>query len=93
MPSNVSQRQTKLTNELRPGEFIMEPNQETLLRVIDVFNRRLTTIERLEGRYAGTSFLAGQQLGRRWEIVPKEEAQVRLLLRQIESSCRQQPPL
>lgn len=78
MSLDLSQRQTKSTNQLRPGEYIMQPGEDSLLRVQDVAQRRYTTITRLEGHYAGTSFTAGQKLGRRWEVIPPEEALIRL---------------
>lgn len=79
MSLDLSQRQTKSTNQLRPGEYIMQPGENALLRVQDVAHRRYTIITRLEGHYAGTSFTAGQKLGRRWEVVPLEEALIRLI--------------
>lgn len=78
MSATITPRQTKSTNQLRPGEYIMQPGENALLRVQDVAHRRYTTIQRLEGHYAGTSFTASQQLGRRWELIPPDEAQMRL---------------
>lgn len=78
MSLSITPRATKLTNQLRPGEYIMQPGENSLLRVLDVVHRKYTTIKRLEGHYAGTSFTAGQKLGRHWEVIPSEEAQGRL---------------
>ncbi|MBM5458879.1 hypothetical protein H8F21_15035 [Pseudomonas sp. P66] len=78
MPQPSSPRLTKSTNQLCLGEYIMQPGENALLRVLDVAPRRTIKIGRLEGRYAGTTFTAGQQLGRRWEIIPPEEARTRL---------------
>lgn len=78
MSPGLTPRQTKSTNQLRPGEYIMQPGENSLLLVQDVAHRRYTIIVRLEGHYAGTSFTAAQRLGRRWEIVPADEARSRI---------------
>jgi len=80
MPQSSSSRLTKSTNQLCLGEYIMQPGENTLLRVLDLAPRRTLTIARLEGHYAGTTFTTGQQLGRRWEVIPPDEAKARLAL-------------
>ena len=73
-----AQRITKRTSELQIGEYITLADQDVLLRVVGAPTPRMLSIRRLEGHYAGAVFSAGHQLGRRWAVIPAEEAKSRI---------------
>jgi len=83
MSQTDSSIQYKSTSQLTPGEYICQPGEDILLRVVDVRQRGNPLIRRLEGPYAGTTFTATQRFGRRWIVLPKEAATERLLVRLI----------
>lgn len=74
-------RITKRTSELKIGEYITLADQDVLMLVVGAPSSRTLIIRRLEGHYAGSVFSAGNQLGRRWAIIPAEEAKSRIALR------------
>lgn len=75
-----SQRITKRTSKLQIGEYITLADQDVLLLVVGAPSPRNLSIRRLEGHYAGAVFSAGNQLRRRWAIIPADEAKSRIAL-------------